>query len=64
MRYKSVYALYKGDVFIDVGTASELSERTGLKCESIIFMSSPTYRKRAKENWLMALRVGKENDFL
>lgn len=64
MKWKNIYALYRGDKFIDVGTAVELSERTGLKYDTIIFMNSPTYKKRAKANWLIAYKIGKENECL
>ena len=46
---KQVYALYKGDKFIDLGTAAELSKRTGLSESTIYFYLSPAYLKRIKK---------------
>lgn len=34
-RAERVYALYRGDEFLDVGTAEELSARTGMKADEI-----------------------------
>lgn len=31
MKSKAVYGVYKGDEFVDVGTADELAERLGIK---------------------------------
>jgi len=46
---KSIYALYRGDEFIDLGTAEELARKRGVSKNTIIFISSPTYKKRHKE---------------
>lgn len=43
------YALYKGDKFIDLGTAAELSKRTGLSESTIYFYLSPAYLRRIKK---------------
>ncbi|EHJ57193.1 hypothetical protein HMPREF9318_00071 [Streptococcus urinalis FB127-CNA-2] len=46
-RYRQrLYAIYDDEVFIDVGTKKELSERLGIKEKTITFLSSPTYKKR------------------
>lgn len=45
---KRLYAVFKGDVFIDVGTASELSKRLGIKKASIRNLSQPS-QKKARE---------------
>ena len=42
----SQYALYKGDEFIDLGTKEELSERNGISPNTIMFYTTPTYRRR------------------
>ena len=56
----STYALYKGDVLIDVGTLQELATRRGVKPSTIYYYSMPTYRKRGNGrdgNRLLAMRV-------
>ena len=42
----TVYALYKGDEFIDMGTADELAKRRNVKPESIRWLATPSARKR------------------
>lgn len=46
MKPKIIYGLYKGDEFIDVGTAKELAEKLGVKKETIWFYATPTNHKR------------------
>lgn len=46
---KNYYALYKGDKFIDLGTAKELADKLGIKVRSLLFFATPTYRKRTKD---------------
>lgn len=55
-----LYGLYKGDSFIDVGTASELAERHHTTNKHIQWLSTPTIHKRAEgsDNWLLAYKVG------
>lgn len=48
-RYKgktTVYALYHGDEFVDVGTAAEIAERHGVKPVTIAYYAQPSYLKR------------------
>lgn len=45
---KSIWALYKGDELIGIGTIQELAELTNVKENSIRFYYSPTYKKRMK----------------
>lgn len=44
-----VYALYKGDEYIAQGTLDELSNKTGLKKETLRFYESPVYKRRNKK---------------
>lgn len=57
MSTQQLFALYRGDEFVDVGTARELAERQGVKPSTISFMASPAYRKRAKGDRLLAYRL-------
>ncbi len=43
------YALYKGDKFIDIGTAKELAKKCNVKPETIEFYASPSYLKRLEK---------------
>ena len=60
----SVFALYKGDTFVDVGTYAELAARTGIKIETLRFYATAMHRKRLKnpEKGLIAVRLEEEDD--
>lgn len=58
---KMLYALYKGDEFLDIGTKYELAEMLGVKPETITFYASPTYQKRTKDGYV-AERIGYDDD--
>ena len=45
-RKENVYAVYKGDEFLDLGTAKELAERMGVRPETIKFMTYPSYQRQ------------------
>lgn len=46
MTAEATYALYRGDDFVDLGTARELGERHGIKPKNIQFMASPSHKRR------------------
>lgn len=46
----SLYALYKGDEFIDVGTLEELAERRHVNIKRMKDMASPSYHKRVNQD--------------
>lgn len=48
MSREKCYAIYKGDKFIDLGTATELSNKLGIKVNSLKFHARPVYRRRVK----------------
>ncbi len=54
---KQRYALYRGDEFIDVGTADELAERHGVRAETIRWMSTPAFHKRGSAKKLTAYKI-------
>ena len=70
MGKKVIYAIYKGDVFVDLGTKEELAERMNVKPQSVEHLVRPSYKKRMakiqKENTghLIAIRIGKVGDKL
>lgn len=57
---RQLYAIYKGDEFIDVGTADELAERHGVKVKTIQWMSSPAYHRRGTGDKLMVYKIEEE----
>lgn len=48
MKKENIYAVYKGDEFIDLGTKKELAKKLNIKLSSMKFLITPTYRKRIK----------------
>ena len=46
-----IYAMYKGDDFLTMGTVEELAAYKHVRVGSIEFMLSPTYRKRTKAHY-------------
>lgn len=55
---QAVYALYKGDEFIDIGTAAELAEKLNCKVKTIYQYTVPA--KRECKNTLLAIRIDDE----
>lgn len=45
-----IFALYKGDEFIAVGTLQEISESTGKSIKSLKYMTFPYYKKKIKNS--------------
>lgn len=43
---QKVFALYRGDTFIDVGTLKELSPRLGMKESTIRYYISQAYQRK------------------
>lgn len=54
---KYLYALYKGDVFIDIGTKEYLAQKLNINIRSIEFYMSPTYQKRNNYKGWVVIRV-------
>lgn len=48
MRVK-VYALYKGEELLDIGTIRELAEKFGVKTKTLYYYRTPTYLKRTSD---------------
>ena len=42
----NIYALYKNEEFIDLGTKKYLSEKIGVKPDTINYYNSQVYKKR------------------
>ena len=43
-----VYAMYKGEEMLAMGTIKEIAEQMGVTVATIRFQTSPAYRKRVK----------------
>lgn len=43
---EKLFALYKGEEFIDIGTAKELAKKMNVKSETIRFLSTPAKLRR------------------
>lgn len=63
---QAIYALYKGDEPIDDGTLKEMSERQGVKVETLRFISTPAYIKRMEEknykNYKVVFRLDDDDE--
>lgn len=64
MQMKTIYAMYRGDKFIDLGTLDELSKKFNVKKKTIGFYCSPSYQKRKKDydKSIVVIRLEKENE--
>lgn len=51
------YALYKGDVLLEIGTAKEIAEKLGIKKTSVYFYGTPACRKRNKNNARILIKI-------
>lgn len=51
------YALYKGDEFVDLGTAEELAKRRNVTVTHIHYLNTPTHKKRRGEQALCAYKI-------
>lgn len=51
------YAVYKGDQFIDLGTADYLANKFGVLRKTIWYWTAPAYWRKNKGNSLIAIRI-------
>lgn len=56
-RKKDIYALYRGDEMLDVGTADELAEKMGVKRDTVLWLSTPAAHRRANDKWVLAYKI-------
>ncbi len=52
-----VYALYRGDTFIDLGTKQHLANKIGVKVSTIEYYMTPTHRKKIKGNGWIVIKI-------
>ena len=61
MKKEKIYALYKGDEFIDLGTKEYLAKLINVKKRTIDFYSQKTYAERNKGgNCYIVIRCDEE----
>ena len=56
----TIYALYKGDKFIDLGTREHLAKLLGVNKKTISHYSSPAYQRRNNYNGWVVIRIEAE----
>lgn len=63
-KYKNVYAIYKGDMFLAEGTIKELAKELNIKEKTARWYTKKSCRRRAELNDKLrfAIYVGKENE--
>lgn len=49
MSKEKIYALYRGEKFLAIGTKKELAELLNVKVETVSFYATPSYKKRTNE---------------
>lgn len=59
-----LYALYKGDDFIDIGTTKELAQKLNVKEETIRFYATSTWKNKTNcESWVVvSIEEDKEDE--
>lgn len=55
------YALYRGDTFVDLGSASYLAKRQGVTKQTILYYRTPTYQKRNNYKGYVLIKIEDEN---
>lgn len=49
MNKEKIYALYRGEKILGIGTKKELAELLNVKVETISFYNTPAYTKRTSQ---------------
>ncbi len=49
-RGRNIFALYKGDEFLDIGDKYELAEKFGLSPDSVTWLGTPSGKKKFYEH--------------
>lgn len=58
MKRKKIYALYKGDEFIDIGTKEYLAKILKVKVNTIDFYQSPYWLKKTNYESYVVIKIG------
>lgn len=57
MKMRVIYALYKGDEFIDLGTINELSAKHKMTKRYLRYLTSPRAHRMSKGNKTLLYRI-------
>lgn len=57
-----MYALYKGDQFLFLGTMKEIAEHRGVQLETIRFLNTTAYKKRTEHQHDPLILIEAEDD--
>uniref|UniRef100_UPI0035A03AB6 hypothetical protein n=1 Tax=Jeotgalibaca porci TaxID=1868793 RepID=UPI0035A03AB6 len=57
-----IYALYKGEELMSIGTIKEIAKSFGVKPRTVMFYQSPAYTKRTSESKGRRLVLLEEDD--
>lgn len=49
-RPPGIYAMYKGEEVLAMGTIEEIAQKMGITIETVRYMTSPSHRKRCRGN--------------
>lgn len=52
-----IYALYKGENILAMGTMIQIANKMGVKLRTIQFYKTPTYKKRNKNNFRELIEI-------
>lgn len=55
------YAVYRGDDFIDIGTADELAKEFGVTAKTVKWWAKPSNIRRDKGNRIVAVKLTDED---
>lgn len=60
MKKQNLYALYKGDTFLDIGTAVDLAKKYNVEPRTIKYYSMESYLKKSTKinNRLISVNLG------
>lgn len=54
---KKIYAVYKGDEFLFMGTIEEIAKHFNVKKETVYFWTTPAQKRRAKSRMKIAIKI-------
>lgn len=57
-----LYALYKGDTFIDIGTYEELANKIGVSINTIRFYATKTWKKKSNCEGYIVISVEEDKE--
>lgn len=62
MKTQKIYASYRGDDLIGIGTIEEIAELMNVSVNTAYFYTSPAHRKRRNEDGIIVFRVEEDDE--